>query len=61
MAWDGRYKLITGFDLKYVRKKDADPVNPAPILFDLENDPLENRNIAERAPDVVKRLRQAIA
>jgi arylsulfatase len=44
MAWDGRYKLITGFE------------GGAPILFDLESDPLENRNIADRAPDQVKRL-----
>ena len=43
---DRRYKLIRGFD----------PEGPGPLLFDLESDPLENRNIAAKAPDVVARL-----
>jgi arylsulfatase A-like enzyme len=59
MAWDGRYKLVTGFD-PGARKKGEERAAPPTLLFDLESDPLENRNIAERAPEQVKRLRQAI-
>lgn len=43
MAWDGRYKLITGF-------------GEGPLLFDLEGDPLENENLAGREPGQVERL-----
>lgn len=46
LAFDGRYKLITGFG--------AGGANT--ILFDLEKDPLENTNIAEANPNVVERL-----
>ncbi len=43
MAWDGRYKLVEGF-------------GDGRLLFDMEEDPLESRNIASTAPEVVKRL-----
>lgn len=43
MAWDGRYKLIRGFDA-------------GALLFDLDQDPLENANVAGQAPEVLERL-----
>ena len=43
MAWDGRYKLVRGF-----QEKEQ--------LFDLEADPLENRNLAAAQPGTVSRL-----
>jgi arylsulfatase len=49
-AWrlvgDGRYKLVRGFG----------PAEKGPLLFDLNADPLENVDIAAKAPDVVARL-----
>jgi arylsulfatase len=54
MAWDGRYKLITGFDPES-RKLTASPQAP-PLLFDLENDPLENVNLASKEREQVSRL-----
>ena len=44
LAYDGRYKLVTGFG-------DED------ILWDLEADPMETENLIGRQPDVVRRLR----
>jgi choline-sulfatase len=44
---DRQYKLIKGFEQE-------------PQLFDLAADPLENRNIAARAPGIVKRLSEAM-
>ncbi len=44
MVWDGRYKLVESFG------------DEGRLLFDMEEDPLENRNIAAAAPEVVKRL-----
>lgn len=43
LVFDGRFKLIRGFDGKT-------------LLFDLQEDPSENRNLAEALPDVVARL-----
>jgi arylsulfatase A-like enzyme len=60
MASDGRFKLITGFDPEQTRKQAEEAPTPPPVLFDLESDPLENRNIAATAPEHVKRLRQAL-
>ncbi len=45
LAYDGRYKLVTGFG-------DED------ILWDLEADPMETENLIGRQPDVVRRLRE---
>ena len=47
---DNQYKLVRGFGV----------TDAPPMLFDLLADPLENRNIAANAPDVVKRLSQAL-
>ena len=44
MTWDGRYKLIRGFEK-----------NP-PMLFNLEDDPQETTDLAARQPEIVKRL-----
>jgi arylsulfatase A-like enzyme len=44
---DGRYKLVI---------VEGEP----PILFDLEEDPWEDHNIARQAPDVVARLQAAL-
>ncbi|MCP4376779.1 MAG: hypothetical protein GY794_11465 [bacterium] len=43
MVFDGHYKLVSSPD-------------QAPLLFDLEADPFEDANIAERHPEVVARL-----
>lgn len=43
MAWDGRYKLVRGFQ-------------ETQQLFDLAADPLENRNLAAEQPGTVSRL-----
>ncbi len=48
MAWDGRYKLVRGF-----QEKEA--------LYDLEADPLENRNLAAEQPATVSRLAKMLA
>lgn len=47
MVFDGRYK--------FVAREGKEP-----ILFDLEEDPLEDSNIADRKPDVVGRLTQRL-
>lgn len=55
MVYDGRYKLIRGFDVASPapwKKASWDKI----LLYDLQIDPLENRNIAERHPDVVSRM-----
>jgi arylsulfatase A-like enzyme len=49
MVWDGRYKLVTGF------------AEDAPLLFDLERDPLENENRAPAEPGQLKRLHAMLA
>ena len=43
MVWDGRYKYVRGYEEQ-------------PILFDLHDDPLENRNIASKAQGEATRL-----
>jgi arylsulfatase len=43
MVWDGRYKYVRGYEEQ-------------PMLFDLHDDPLENRNIASAAKSEVARL-----
>jgi arylsulfatase A-like enzyme len=49
MAWDGRYKLVDGFDAG----RDA---AAGRLLFDLDADPLENTNLAARLPRQVEKL-----
>ena len=58
LAYDGRYKLITGFDPNAKGHEQSAPgARPPDILFDLETDPLENTNIAAQHGDIVERLR----
>jgi len=47
VIFDGRYKLIQVTDT-------------APMLFDLQTDPLENNNFAPTAPHIVNRLQQML-
>ncbi len=64
MVFDGRYKLIRGFDPAELSVPNAGARTPMfrdtkdmpPVLFDLQDDPLENENVAARAPNEVDRL-----
>jgi len=59
LVYDGKHKLIRGFDPRVKRAQDtAAPAAPPDILFDLESDPLENANIASSRGDVVEKLRR---
>jgi len=53
-VFDGRHKLIRGYDPS--RRRPWEHAPEAAMLFDLQDDPGENVNIAGRARDVVKRL-----
>jgi arylsulfatase A-like enzyme len=48
LAWDGRYKYITGFD------------QGGDLVFDLAEDPLEDRNLGAGAPAAALRMRDAL-
>lgn len=48
-AYDGQYKVVEGYY-----------PGDQPWLFDLSEDPLENHNIAKKAPNHVKRLLEAM-
>jgi arylsulfatase A-like enzyme len=57
---DGRYKLVRGFDPK-IRALGGSARASAPstyVLYDLQADPLENKNFADSAPNIVARLAQ---
>jgi len=57
LVFDGRYKLIRGFDETESNVDMKEPVKKEPtLLFDLKEDPLENVNVARKYPDIVKRL-----
>jgi arylsulfatase A-like enzyme len=60
MVYDGRYKLIRGFDPAETRPArlaaGAGSRDVPPLLFDLHSDPLENRDIAGQAPEVMARI-----
>lgn len=66
LAYDGQYKLVRGFDTSlenyYSSNKTPryDEMQAFTLLFDLQEDPLENVNLAEKAPDIVKRLELAL-
>lgn len=58
MVYDGRYKLIIGFDAERMdtRGQDVFREDGPVLLFDLRNDPAETQNVAQEKPVVVKRL-----
>jgi Arylsulfatase A and related enzymes len=65
MVTDGRYKLIRGFNPAAVSRTDYDGDDDdaaageserSPVLFDLDNDPHEQTDVAARLPDIVARL-----
>jgi len=45
MVFDGRYKLIKGFNAEPGAPADESPA----LLFDLVDDPLENNNLVDEA------------
>jgi arylsulfatase A-like enzyme len=53
MVYDGRWKLVRGSGPETTFSR---AFGPEPQLFDLEEDPWEDRNLAASLPDVVKRL-----
>jgi len=58
VAFDGRWKLVRGFDETLERARQSESKNPeAELLFDLRKDPKEERNLAGSYPEVVARLR----
>jgi choline-sulfatase len=61
VAFDGRYKLITGWSAGGGKKTEG-KAEPAaePLLFDLSADPQEQTNLAARAPQEVARLTEAL-
>lgn len=61
-AWTGsRYKLLLDFG---GRHKDMDdvltPVTENVSLFDLENDPMETTNVADKHPEIVEQMMQEL-
>jgi arylsulfatase A-like enzyme len=66
MAWDGQYKLVRGFDpsiTSYYTNGQEPPYEDMRrfvLLYDRREDPQENVNLAERAPEIVERLTAAI-
>jgi choline-sulfatase len=65
MVYDGRYKLIRGFDpeasSQNLHKGASAAKAVAPLLFDLKDDPLENVNMASKASQHVERLSRYLA
>ena len=54
-AWiDGRYKLVVGPAKR--KNKNADQVR----LFDIYADPAEKTNLADKQPEIVKRMQAAL-
>ncbi len=59
---DGKWKLILTYDGELGRYADVHPRDERrPQLFDLEQDPHEERNLAAEHPEVVQRLAARIA
>jgi arylsulfatase A-like enzyme len=53
MVMNDRYKLIRGFDR---HSKDRRVGQPGSLLFDMQKDPIESKNLAETKPEVVEDL-----
>jgi len=61
LVFDGRYKLIRNFNpAKKTRRNSKTSLNKTVLLFDLQQDPLENVNIANESPAIVERLTKAL-
>ena len=62
MVTDGRYKLIAGFDPAWAKNPNSrlDTAELPLILFDLDADPTELRDIAAEQPEIVARLQAAL-
>ena len=59
MVYDGKHKLIRGFDPRIKSNQNAAGGGTVPdLLFDLQSDPLENADLARSKGDVVERLRK---
>lgn len=61
IVFDGRYKLICGYRLETTGNAHGSDPTAAPILFDLDTDPEETRNLAEALPEVVGDLLHKLA
>jgi choline-sulfatase len=57
MVWDGRYKLVRGSGPQTTFSK---AFGPEPQLFDLDEDPWEDRNVAAEKPELVKHLSELL-
>ena len=66
MVCDGRFKLVRGFDAAKPDKRtdggadytpsEKNTVGDALLLFDIENDPHEARDLSKERADLVERL-----
>jgi arylsulfatase A-like enzyme len=56
MVFDGRHKLIRGYNPGSTGNGDGSDIDAAPILFDLDADPDELANIASSNPAKVREL-----
>jgi arylsulfatase A-like enzyme len=66
MAYDGRYKVICGFDPSIVNPAewtiDVKEVRDAPpLVFDLKEDPWEDRNLAKSIPAPAQHLLEQLS
>lgn len=57
-VFDGRYKLVRGFDANAPAAPGR--AESADLLFDLREDPVESRNVAGRAPAIMRELARQI-
>jgi arylsulfatase len=56
MVFDGRHKLIRNYDFQSCGRKSESAFLAPPILYDLNNDPMESTNVADHYPGRVRRL-----
>lgn len=61
LVYDGKHKLIRGFDPRAPRNQSAPDGSVPDLLFDLQADPIENTDLASAKQDVVERLRKLLA
>jgi choline-sulfatase len=60
LAFDGRYKLVTGFDPQGDGVGEEMDADADPLLFDLDGDVHETTNVVDDNPGVADRLRERI-